>query len=109
MKFVEEMSWTTNYLIEELHCYLESFEEENKDRKYERQAKDLIYRIPVYRPVPTYVVDKKDLTERLIREVQSYGLRERDELLKITVGRIHQTMLLRHGIHSTVHNNNNNS
>jgi len=100
VKFVEEMSWTTNYLIEELHCYLELFEDENKDRKYERQAKDLIYRIPIYRPVPTYVIDKKNLTERLIRELQSYGLRERDELLKTAVGRIFENINERYFIQS---------
>jgi hypothetical protein len=94
------MLWTTSYLIEELHCYLESFEDVYKDRKYERQAKDLIYRIPVYHPVPTYVIDKKDLTERLIKELQIYGLRERNELLKIAVGRIFENINERYFIQS---------
>jgi hypothetical protein len=30
-----QSSWTRSYLLEEIHCYLESFEDEHKGRKYE--------------------------------------------------------------------------
>jgi len=82
LKLIEDIAWTTNYLIKQLH-YLETFEDEQKIRKYEKQVNDLIYC-----PVPTYVMYKRDLLELLNKEMDRYGLKERHELLKTGVARI---------------------
>ena len=74
MKLIEDMAW-------QLH-YRESFENEQYIRKYEQQANDLIDRIPLHRPVHTYVTYKRDLTERLNKEMEKYSLTERHQLLK---------------------------
>jgi len=92
LKLIEEIAWTTNYLIEQLHYFLETFEDEQKIRKYEKQANDLIYRIPLYCPVPTYVIYKRDLPEWLNKEMDRYGLKERHELLKTAVARIFENV-----------------
>ena len=43
----------------------------NGERKYEKHAKDLIYRIPVYRPSPYFINNYSDLSPKLIKELSS--------------------------------------
>jgi hypothetical protein len=88
--------WTTQRVIDELHYHLECF----KDRNFEEQAKHLLYRIPVYRPVPPFVLSKKDLTERLKKELSSYDEESRQDILKTAIGRIFENIDERYFIQS---------
>lgn len=79
---------------------LESFEDEQKIRKYESHAKDFIYRIPIYRPTPSYIVYRNDLIERLNKKLQWFDVKQRDELLKTAVGKIFENINDRYFIQS---------
>lgn len=64
---IEEESWSTCRLTEELYLHLMRVTENDgsSKRKYQEQAKYLIYRIPVYRPTPPFIINIKDLTHKL--------------------------------------------
>jgi hypothetical protein len=84
--------WTTEKVIDELHYYLESFRDKDNNTKYEKQTIDLRYRIPVYHPVPSFIINEGDLTDRLRKELTSYDACSREEILKAAVGRIFQNI-----------------
>jgi hypothetical protein len=86
----KEESWTTQRLIDELYLSLIDFRDGmNGDlRKYEDQAGYLIYRIPIYKPPPSFLISKKDLTDRLIQELESLDRNSRKKVLKDAADRI---------------------
>lgn len=55
---------------------------------YEAQARYKMYRIPVFRPPPTFVVYLKHLDQRLKRELASLDKRTLDYVMKEGIGRI---------------------
>lgn len=57
-------------------------------RLYEEQAKYKMYRIPVFRPPPVFVVYLKHLDDRLKQELASLDKETKDFLLKEAIGRI---------------------
>ena len=64
---VVKEAWSTGRLIDELFLELDNVREIDEKsgttkRKYEEQAKWLIYRIPVYRPAPAFVINLSDLS-----------------------------------------------
>ena len=66
---VEE--WTTAKFKDEFFLCLSKFPDENLfylDRKYYALAKELIYRIPVYIPSPTFIFNISDLSPRCKEE-----------------------------------------
>jgi hypothetical protein len=82
--------WTTQKLVDELFlCLIDFRDSVNNDlRKYEDQAKYLIYRIPIYRPTPSFLITKKDLTDRLIQELESLDQNSKKNIMKEAVDRI---------------------
>jgi hypothetical protein len=82
--------WTTQKLIDELFLCLIDFRDSiNNDlRKYEDQAEYLIYRIPIYRPTPSFLISKKDLTDRLIQELESLDQNSKKQVMKEAVDKI---------------------
>jgi hypothetical protein len=82
--------WTTQKLVDELFlCLIDIRDSINKDlRKYEDQAEYLIYRIPIYRPTPSFLISKKDLTNRLIQELESLDQNSKKNVTKEAVDRI---------------------
>jgi hypothetical protein len=98
--YLQEEPWTTERVKDELHYYLERFKDKNNNRKYEEQARRLIYKIPIYRPTPPFIVDKKDLSTRLIIELQGSAEKTRNEILKSAVGRIFENIDERYYIQS---------
>jgi hypothetical protein len=92
--------WTKNFLLDELHVYLEGFRDRDNNRKYEELAKKLIYRIPIYRPPPPFVINKADLSARLLIELKAYHEVARNEILKDAVGRIFENIDERYYIQS---------
>jgi hypothetical protein len=57
---------------------------------YERQASDLIYKIPVYKPAPIFEIKISDLNEQVKKELDDRWKykREIDYILKEAVSRI---------------------
>lgn len=90
MAILEEEKWTTEMLIDELFLCLITVrvEENNHLRMYEEQAKYLIYRIPIYQPTPSFIICKRDLTDRLKKELESLDQKSRKSAVKESVGRI---------------------
>jgi GTPase Era involved in 16S rRNA processing len=72
--------WTTNKTIEEIHCNLISAKREDGLRKYEEMARDLLYKIPLYRDPktgdhqpPAFIIDLENFSEKVKEEmVDSY-------------------------------------
>jgi hypothetical protein len=92
--------WTTNRVIEELHYYLESLIDSEGNRRYAKQAKELIYRIPIYQPTPSFYIYRGDLTDRLEIELASYDEISRQDILKTAVGRLLENINFRYYIES---------
>jgi hypothetical protein len=86
----KEEAWTTQRLIDELYLCLIDFRDGMNEnlRKYEDQAGYLIYRIPIYKPTPSFLISKKDLTVRLIQELESLDQISRKKVLKDAADRI---------------------
>ena len=61
-----------------------------KQRSYDKQAHDLIYRIPVYKPTPVFEIKISDLNDQVKKELDDrWGYkREIDYILREAVGRI---------------------
>lgn len=78
---------------------METFIDCKKQEKYQKQAKDLIYRIPVYIPTPTFIVYKKDLSDRLKDELADYSEKSED-VLKAAVGRLFENINQRYFVQS---------
>ena len=57
-------------------------------RLYEEQAKYKMYRIPVFRPPPVFVVYLKHLEDRLKQELSDLDRKTRDFVMKEAIGRI---------------------
>lgn len=94
----QEKQWTTCYVIEsfayELATYTDYLVNEHGEyiagRFYYEQARDLQYKIPVYRPRPTFKIYLSHLSDELKHELESYS-NDRKSLsyvLKQSVGRI---------------------
>ena len=98
--YLQREPWTTEHVNDELHYHLERFKDKSNNRKYEEQARRLIYRIPIYRPTPTFIVNKIDLSPRLILELLAYTEVARTEILKNAVGRIFENIDERYYIQS---------
>jgi hypothetical protein len=86
--------WSTERLIDELFLELDNVKEIDEKsgltkRKYEEQAKWLMYRIPVYRPAPAFIMNLSDIKKKRIKEeLADLDDETLDYVLKETVGRI---------------------
>jgi hypothetical protein len=65
-----------------------------KIRDYEKQANELMYRIPIYRPTPFFEIKISDLNEQVKKELDDrWGYKkEIDYILKEAVGRIFENI-----------------
>lgn len=57
-------------------------------RLYEEQARYKMYRIPVFRPPPDFVIYLKHLDDRVKRELASLEMETRDFVIREAIGRI---------------------
>jgi hypothetical protein len=92
--------WTTEFVVDQLHFHLETFIDGSKEKKYQKRAKDLLYRIPVYIPVPPFIVYRKDLSDRLKDELADYSEKAREDILKAAIGRIFENIDQRYFLQS---------
>src|SRR5438132_313275 len=66
----DDNAWTTDRLTEELYLNLMSIRK-RFTRKYQQQAENLMFRIPVYKPTPTFYVELHDLCYKVMKEAIS--------------------------------------
>jgi len=83
--------WTKERIKEELYIDLVSLKIDG-ERKYEKQASDLIYRVPVYHPAPIFIINERDLSKPLIKELSSLSHKERDKLIKDVVSSLYESI-----------------
>lgn len=62
---VECEYWTSERLVDELYICLIRISD------YQKQAHDLIYRIPVYKPTPYFEIKISDLSEQIKKELDA--------------------------------------
>lgn len=72
----------------ELSLSLIGVQEDTGSRKYEEQAKKLIYRIPIYRPTPFFIINLKDLSLKVKIELVRLNEESLDDVMKEAIGRI---------------------
>ncbi|MGI8833057.1 MAG: hypothetical protein ACR2IS_10530 [Nitrososphaeraceae archaeon] len=80
--------WTAERLTDELFLCLLKAREDGGSRKYEQQAKHLIYRIPIYRPIPFFIVKIKDLSPKLKEELVSLEGKSLGNVIIEAIGRL---------------------
>jgi hypothetical protein len=61
-------------------------------RKYQEQAENLIYRIPVYRPTPSFFVELHDLSYKVKQELHSLDDKTLDRVMKEAIARIFENI-----------------
>lgn len=99
-EIVDDKRWTTECLVDELFLYLANFKEiiENNQgltlevKKYSQQANELITRIPIAKPAPTFIIYVSDLTPKLIQELKHSSNEERRYVVMHAVGRIFENI-----------------
>jgi hypothetical protein len=81
--------WTTGRIIDQLQiCLIKVFSDDGVTRWYESQVEYLIYRIPVYRPIPYFTVYLDDLTPKLKKELASLDKKTLERVMIEAIGRI---------------------
>jgi len=97
---VEDERWTTECLVDELFLHLTCFTEiiQNNQgqtltvKKYQHQANELLPRISVAKPPPTFIIYLLDLTPKLLQELKDSSKEERRYVVMEAVGRIFENM-----------------
>ncbi len=86
--------WTTDRLKDELYLHLMKVTDNDGPHlmKYREQAKHLMYRIPVYQPTPSFVVNVQDLSDKLKSELESLDYKSLNDVLKEAIGRIFESI-----------------
>jgi hypothetical protein len=73
-----EVMRTLEHLVDVLHLHLWAVEDVYSDGihipKYRAQAYDLMYKIPICRPVPRYIINLSDLPETIRKELESLAI-----------------------------------
>lgn len=60
--------------------------------KYREQAKYLMYKIPVYQPSPSFIVNVVDLTDKLKSELENLDYQSLNDVMKEAIGRIFESI-----------------
>jgi hypothetical protein len=83
--------WTIEKIKDELYIHLISIKI-NGERKYERQGRDLIYRIPVHQPTPGFIINNSDLSSRLKKELSSLDYADLDIVVRDFISMIYESL-----------------
>jgi hypothetical protein len=83
--------WTMGKLKDELYFCLASIEI-NGEYKYEKQGRDLIYKIPRYRPTPYFIINDSDLSTRLRKELASLDDVDLDIVIRDVLSWIYESI-----------------
>jgi hypothetical protein len=82
--------YTIERTVDELYLCLMRLD----NNTYEKQARDLIYRIPVYKPTPVFEIKISDLNKQVKKELDDRWDNRKiiDYILKEAVGRIFKNL-----------------
>jgi hypothetical protein len=87
---------TVEGLVDELTLHLAAIDEmhgeNDRRRKYYAQAQGLMYRIPVSRPTPAFVINLSDLTPRLLQELENCKKPTLEYVIKSAVSRLFENL-----------------
>jgi hypothetical protein len=83
--------WTLDKLKQEVYLDLK-IRSGQIERKYEDQAKDLIHKIPVYKPIPNFIVNLADVSDRVKIELSSLDSKPLNDVMKEAIGRIFENI-----------------
>jgi hypothetical protein len=83
--------WTKERIKDELYIELVSLKIDG-ERKYENQANYLIYKIPIYRPTPCFIINKSDLSKPLLKELSSLSHKDLDKIIKDVVSDLYESI-----------------
>ena len=91
--------WTTNKIIEELHYNFISTKGYDGLRKYEQQARFLLYRIPIWRrsdtgnkQPPIFTIDLKDIPEEVKEQFTLISKTEAKYIVKEAVSLLFENL-----------------
>ncbi len=87
----DDSIWLSGELKDKLYLRLASVKKDGK-KKYDEQAKYLLYRIPVYQPTPYFIINESNLSPRLIKELASLTEQELDEVIKDVLSQIFESI-----------------
>ncbi len=87
----KSLPWTKERIKDELYIQLVSLKI-NEESKYEKQASDLIYQVPIHRPTPYFIINQSDLSEPLIKEISSLGNKDLDAVIKEVISWIYESI-----------------
>ena len=79
--------WSTGRIIDELFLCLMNVEEDQR-RKYLQHANYLIYRIPIYQPTPSFIINIIDLTDKIKQELENSSDESLNDILTEAIARI---------------------
>jgi hypothetical protein len=102
----DEDNWTIGRLIDEIYLELMRavrIHGTSSVKKYQDQAKYLMYRIPVCRPSSPFKINVVDLTSRLGQELESLDGETLDCVMKEAIGRIFENINERYFLLSVKH------
>jgi hypothetical protein len=89
---VLDIPWTTKKLEQELYLDLMKVRNGENHRKYEGQAKHLMYKIPVYKPVPSFIINLGDLSNKVKVELRSLDAKSLNYVMKEAVCRVFENI-----------------
>src|SRR6476469_977391 len=91
--------WTTNKIIEEIHCDLISAKGKDGLRKYEEMAKFLLYRIPIwrnpeteYKQPPDFNIFLKDISFKVKEQLILFPKAEQISIVKEAVSLLFENL-----------------
>lgn len=91
-----ELMSSVEALVDELTLHLAAVEEicgdNERRRKYYAQAQGLMYRIPISRPTPVFVINLSDLTPHLLQELKNCKKKTLGYVIKSAVGRLFENL-----------------
>jgi|SRR5215203_6252350 len=86
---LDSNQWSINKIIDELYMQLISIiDEDGITLKYEKQARYLIRKIPIFRPIPEFVIFLNDLSYKLkeqLRKLAKIDPKLLDKIMKRTI------------------------
>jgi hypothetical protein len=81
--------WTASRIVDQVYlCLIKVFDEDGVTRKYEIQAEHLIYRIPLYRPIPYFTIYLDDLSPKVKLELVALDKKTLNLVMIEAIGRI---------------------
>jgi hypothetical protein len=89
---MKTIGWTTCRLSDELYLDLMRVRNCKGTRKYEVEARQLIYKIPVYKPAPLFIISLADLNDKIKFELSSLDSEPLNEVIKESVSRIFENI-----------------